>query len=112
MTIERDRQVAKVFGTIIAEKRKVLGMSQELLAEYVGITQESLSRMEKGLIAPRFERLQRFADALQCSISDLFQTQCTVNDRAAVIEKLIATLPDSKQSEIIEIVARIAALAT
>lgn len=36
-------------------------MTQETLAETLGISQESLCRMEKGLIVPRFERLFDFA---------------------------------------------------
>ena len=100
------RSVVKEFGVIVAEKRKLLGISQESLAEKVGISQESLSRMEKGYIAPRFERLQLFADALQCSIPDLFRVQGDQSERAAVIEKIISPLPDAKQKELIEIVAR------
>lgn len=110
MTQEKERQVAQVFGAIIAEKRKLLGISQEVLSEQVGISQESLSRMEKGLIAPRFERLQAFADALQCSIADLFREQGDTSERAATIEKIIAPLPDGAQKEIIEVVAKMAGL--
>ena len=71
VTKKTQKTVMVSFGAIVSERRKLLSMSQETLAERVGISQESLSRMEKGFIAPRFERLQLFADALGCSISDL-----------------------------------------
>lgn len=110
MAQKKERRVARIFGALVAEKRKLLGVSQEALAEQVGISQESLSRMEKGHIAPRFERLQFFADALQCSIADLFREQGDTSERAATIEKIIAPLPDHAQKEIIEVVVKMAGL--
>lgn len=56
------------------QKRKSRGFTQEELAEKVGIGQQSLSRMEQGHIAPKFERLQDFAEALNCPVADLFRT--------------------------------------
>ena len=105
-----EKTVMAAFGAIIAERRRLLGISQEVMAERVGISQESLSRMEKGVIAPRFERLQLFADALGCSIPDLFRIQREVSERAVMIEQIISSLPDCKQREIIGIVAKIVAL--
>jgi len=104
------KPVMALFGAIISERRKLLGMSQEFLAERVGISQESLSRMEKGCIAPRFERLQLFADALGCSIPDLFQEQTETSGKAAMIEKMLSPLSDCEQKEIVTVVARIVAL--
>ena len=66
------RHVARLFGERIAAKRKEKGITQEALAEKLGISQESLCRMEKGLISPRFERLLDFSQALDCPIADLF----------------------------------------
>lgn len=66
------RHVARLFGEQIAAKRKEKGLTQEALAEKLGISQESLCRMEKGLISPRFERLLDFSQALDCPIADLF----------------------------------------
>lgn len=66
------RHVARLFGERIAAKRKEKGITQEALAEKLGISQESLCRMEKGLISPRFERLLDFSKALDCPIADLF----------------------------------------
>ena len=57
-------------------------MTQEALAETLGISQESLCRMEKGLIAPRFERLFDFARALDCSIAGLFAEPKSKPDKA------------------------------
>ena len=98
------------FGSIISEKRKLLKMSQEELAERVGISQESLSRMEKGVIAPRFERLQLFAEALECSIADLFRGEDEAGEWAHTIERLLLPLPRQAQEDIVGIVAAVARL--
>ena len=98
------------FGSIISEKRKLLKMSQEELAERVGISKESLSRMEKGVIAPRFERLQLFAEALECSIADLFRGEDEAGEWAHTIERLLSPLPRQAQEEIVGIVATVARL--
>jgi transcriptional regulator with XRE-family HTH domain len=112
MVKRTQKPVMASFGVAVSERRKLLGLSQEILAERVGISQESLSRMEKGFIGPRFERLQLFADALACSIPDLFQERGEASERAATIEKIIAPLSDCEQKEVVEIVAKIAALIT
>lgn len=104
------KPVMASFGAIVSERRRLLGMSQETLAERVGISQESLSRMEKGCIAPRFERLRQFADALGCSIPDLFRMQGDASERAVMIEQMISSLSDCEQKEIIGVVAKIVAL--
>lgn len=46
MANKTKKPVMVAFGAIVSERRKLLGISQEILAERVGISQESLSRME------------------------------------------------------------------
>ena len=112
MAKKTQKPVMASFGATVSERRKLLGMSQETLAERVGVSQESLCRMEKGFIAPRFERLQLFADALGCSISDLFRTQSQVSEQSATLEQIISPVSDHEQREVVEIVAKIVALKT
>ena len=112
MAEKTQKPVMASFGSSVSERRKMLGISQEVLAERVGISQESLSRMEKGFIAPRFERLRLFADALECSISDLFRVESDVSEQAATIEQLISPLSDTEQKEVVTVVAKIVTLIT
>jgi len=104
------KPVMASFGAIVAERRRLLGITQEILAERVGIYQESLSRMEQGVIAPRFERLQLFADALECSIADLFRVEIETSEVAAMIEQMLSPLSNREQKEIIEVIAKIITL--
>jgi len=66
--------------------------------------------METGCIAPRFERLQLFADALGCSIADLFRMQMEASQWATMMERILSPLSDREQKEIFEVVAKIATL--
>lgn len=93
-----EQRLAKIVGETIAAKRKQMGFSQEYLAEQVGVSQESLSRMEKGNIAPKFERLRGFALALRCSVADLFRTPDEgADERAATIADMLRALPPEGQ---------------
>ena len=59
-----DRNLAQRVGAAIAARRKQRGYTQSQLAERLSISQEALSRMEKGIISPKFSRLEDLADAL------------------------------------------------
>lgn len=109
MAPQEGKKLAHMFGAIVAEKRRQLGLSQEILAEQLGISQESLSRMEKGVIAPRFERLQAFAQALHCPVADLFREN-TAHERAASLEHILSPLPDRLQEELVDIMVKMAVL--
>ena len=74
------KSLTEVVGHNILIRRKKRKLTQEALAEIVGIGQQSLSRMEKGKIAPRFERLQNFAEALGCAVADLFEDSASEDD--------------------------------
>ncbi|MCL1915156.1 MAG: helix-turn-helix domain-containing protein [Desulfovibrionaceae bacterium] len=101
------KPLASLFGGLVSVKRRQLGMSQEALAGLVGISQESLSRMEKGVIAPRFERLQNFADALGCEVADLFRLPKAPEGRAAALARTIRPLSEQEQNSLLEIITGI-----
>ena len=90
--------LARMVGAAICERRKTLGMTQEELAEKVGIGQQSLSRIEQGRTAPRFERLQMFADALNCRIVDLFSPPySTAHSCAVSLAEMLEPLDKAKR---------------
>ena len=96
---ERPNSLAQIVGQAIFQRRRALGMSQEELAEKVGIGQQSLSRMEQGKTAPRFERLQNLADALDCRVVDLFaEPQESADFYAASLTELFRVLSDEQRA--------------
>jgi transcriptional regulator with XRE-family HTH domain len=57
----------KHLGQIIREAREKAGLSQEELAQRVGLTQGALSFIERGLVEPRLSTLLQLFDALGLS---------------------------------------------
>lgn len=58
-------------GKRIKAARQKAGMSQEELAQSIGVTKSTISKYEKGAREPRYDQLQRIAAALGTSISNL-----------------------------------------
>ena len=69
-------QTAKeLLGMRIREVRKVRQLSQERLAEKVGVEPKQISRIEGGKSAPSLETLEAIAKHLLVEIKDLFDFQ-------------------------------------
>ena len=73
-------RLSGVLGTNIAKRRAELGLTQLDLAEKLGITVEALGKMERGIIAPKFSRLDDIAMALNCSVASLLVDSCDDSD--------------------------------
>jgi transcriptional regulator with XRE-family HTH domain len=80
-----DSQLAQIFAYNIQQKRRLLGLTQDALAEKLGIGQQSLSRMERGIIAPKFERLSDIASVLHCSVAELFVNDSMPENSESII---------------------------
>lgn len=85
-------------GKKIRARRKELGMTQEELAEKLGVGHQALSRIEQGHMAPKMDRLPLIAENLKCTIADLFRIE---GDKAASygrrIDDLLTGLSPQKQ---------------
>mgnify|MGYP000148043267 FL=1 len=62
----------KVFGKRIKELRERKKLTQERLAEKVGLDLQTISRIETGYYFTSFENLEKLANALDVTMSDLF----------------------------------------
>ena len=59
--------------TFIAEWRAFKGLTQDRVAERIGISRENYGRIESGKIPYNQDTLELCADALGCSASDLLE---------------------------------------
>ena len=59
------------FGMLVQMRRKALGMTQEELAEKIGLTRPQLANIESGAHGTDIRRLRDFAAALGCAVDDL-----------------------------------------
>ena len=89
----------KTLGTMIAELRKQLGMTQLELAEKMGVTDKAVSKWERDLSCPDINSLPTLAEILGVSVEELMQI------------KKEAETPVSKVAEIVEIAPKAVAMA-
>ncbi len=65
-------QLKKQFGKRVQTLRFAAKMTQEHLANGVGVTVESISNIERGIYGPSFDNLEKIADALNVPVENLF----------------------------------------
>lgn len=67
-----------LFGKRLRALRRANDMTQENLAEKIGVSVEFISNVERGINAPSFETLEKIAIVLKTKYKDLFDFE--VND--------------------------------
>ena len=73
----------KKTGSLIAQRRKELELTQSQLAELVGVTDKAISRWETGRGFPDAAYLQPLAQALELSITEIVNGELTRPETAA-----------------------------
>lgn len=64
----------------IAKMREQKGMTQAELAERAGIKPNTLSEIENGIKLTSLTTALRIAEALECSVSDIFMLEPRLNE--------------------------------
>lgn len=76
MTIEQKGVSIMKMGLAIAMRREQIGLTQEELAQRIGVTKPTISRWESGDISNmRRDRIQKLADALRVSPIELLEEE-------------------------------------
>ncbi|MFP3386231.1 helix-turn-helix domain-containing protein, partial [Tritonibacter sp. SIMBA_163] len=60
------------FGKAVRRRRRELELSQEYLAELAGLHRTYVSNLERGMINPTLENVERLAKALDITMARLF----------------------------------------
>ncbi len=61
----------------IKELRVAFGMTQENVAEHMGVSSQTVSKWERGLLSPDISLLPKIARLFKCSIDSLFDMELT-----------------------------------
>lgn len=61
-----------LFGKKLRTLRRANDMTQENLAEKIGVSVEFISNVERGINAPSFETLEKMANVFKVKYKDLF----------------------------------------
>ena len=67
-------------GTLIAARRKMLGLTQEELSQRLNVTAKAVSKWERGLSYPDIVLISRLAVELRLSVVELISGE--INDAA------------------------------
>lgn len=74
MAEQNEKEFSRNLGRAIAEARRAKGLTQEKLADVIGVEQESISRLERGVTLPSLSRLLSIAEVLDVPIDSLIRT--------------------------------------
>ena len=73
-------------GHKIKELRETAGLSQEQLAEKIGVSRQAISKWEGGLSTPELDKLKALSECFQISIDELTGNQ-TAGDTGVGIKE-------------------------
>lgn len=73
MNVKTPNAIDTYVGTRMRMRRQLLGMSQERLAEQIGVTFQQVQKYEKGINRIGASRLQRIAEVLRTSPAFFFE---------------------------------------
>ena len=104
MAFRKTQSVAIIVGGNISARRKLLSYTQAELAEKLNMGPDSLSRIEKGVVAPRFQRLADIAAALDCTIADLFKMdKLPLSVNLEILADMLRSLPSDVQEDLLSL---------
>ncbi|WP_122887817.1 helix-turn-helix domain-containing protein [Burkholderia pseudomallei] len=108
MDEQQKAALVKAVGQAIASRRVAAGLSQERVAEALGITREAVSRMETGVAAPSVVRLAELADIFSCSMADLVTEASNRGmDQAVRIAEMIGGLTTERRAVLLSVVQQV-----
>ncbi len=95
----------KGLGKRIQKCREEAGMTQEALAERVGISWNYLGAIEREVKTPKLETLVRIINVLEVSADDVMLDVLRVGRKARCtkLEEKLQSLPKEKQDKILRI---------
>ena len=109
MTAKKNQNLTAIVGANISRRRKKLGLTQAEMAEKLNIGGDSLSRVENGVVAPRFQRLEEIAAVLGCPVADLFrQASDPLDAKLGAVEDLLRFLPPEAQDDAVRLMKDLA----
>lgn len=89
----------ELLGARIKELRKNKNLSQEELAEQVGVEPQHMSRIESGRSYPSIDRLEKISTALKVPLKDFFEFMHLEDaaERLVSIDTLAKDLSEDRQ---------------
>ena len=108
MSKTESKQLAELVGQAIARQRLRCQLSQEQIAERLGIGSEAVSRIERGVVMPNVERLVELATIFGCETADLLtEVSSRPEDQARRLYDLLSPLALDDRALVMDMVERL-----
>ena len=79
-------------GSYIARKRREQNLTQEQLAQQLGVSNKTISKWEKGMSVPDSEQLIKIAVILETTVSELLGTQVENEEESTQLAKELSRI--------------------
>ena len=89
----------KLFGKRVKERRKKNNLTQEQLAEKIGVYQKQIGNIETGVCFTTFQTLEKLAQVFNVEIEELFKIS-HLNTREEIINNINKMLQNAKDTEL------------
>lgn len=106
---EENAVIAKNVGMMIAKYRKQAGLSQAKVAELLGLSIDSISRIERGNIVPNVPRLFEFAALFGCEPSDFLKRSHRLSDQSHQFNELLSQLNTKDRIKLLQLIEEMVA---
>ncbi|WP_287877439.1 helix-turn-helix transcriptional regulator [Acidovorax sp.] len=113
MDDNRQKRIALALGASIAKMRAQKNLTQEQVAEKLGVGNEAISRIERGAVMPPLIRLFEFAELFGCRVDELLiSASDRATDQAAFLSQAIEHLNPSDRELVLNLVEQLSARLT
>lgn len=98
------KEVRKRVGLSIAKQRMNCHLTQEQVAERLGIGNEAVSRIERGIVEPSVVRMIQLAEIFDCPVASFFEDSSQrVDDLVGGLAKQLEELKDNDRDFVIKL---------
>ncbi|MFB9866670.1 helix-turn-helix domain-containing protein [Vreelandella sulfidaeris] len=105
MNKTEQKNLAGNIGRAIAKQRVRSQLTQEEVAERLGVGNEAVSRIERGRVIPNIIRLIELAEIFDCEAAELLgQASCNIDDQTSRMKQLLAPLTPKDRILILDII--------
>lgn len=108
MTNEDQEALAKTFGQAIRRRRLAADLTQEEVAEKLGVGNEAVSRLERGVASLSVTRLFELSELFGCEAAELLtEGNVRVDDQARQLQLLLSKLSGNDRELILQVVQQL-----
>ncbi len=94
-------------GNYIAQKRRTLNLTQEQLAEVLGVSNKTISKWENGRCMPDYSIIQKLCEALHITLAELMngkddvRNNINIHDDSQILDLLRRTQELERQRQVL-----------